>query len=226
MFLEFNAFDIEFEDNGIYSPITCPSAGLTIIDGNGTMLMDEMCCCSLPSPITSKSNVVKLLFRTGDVRKSGWSLNWRAVFDTGVLSSPNFPDSPPANLDETYTIAVDQGLVLILEFPSIYLEFDYSYELLEDGSEDLDSPICRYSHLTIIDGNGTTLVKEACFTHLMYRGPITSRSNIVKLLFHTDEDPRGEFWRMNWIAVEPGLFSAFCLCLTFYEKIQILFSQN
>ena len=160
------------------------------------------------------------LFRTGDERKSSWSLNWRAVFDTGVLSSPNFPDSPPANLDKNYTIAVDQGLILILEFTYIYLQFDYSYESFENGTTDWDSPICKYSHLTIMDGDGTTLAKEACDTHFSDKSPIISRSNIVRLLFHTDEDPERDTWTMNWKAVEPGLLSAFCVCLTFYENNQ------
>ena len=137
------------------------------------------------------------------------------MFDTGVLSSPNYPNSPPANLDKNYTIAVDQGLILILEY-SMSLGTDYYYELLEDGSKDYDSPICKRSHLTIIDGNSTTLMRKYCGDRV--RRIITSRSNVVKILFHTDEDPEGEFWKINWKAVKPGLLSAFCVCLTFDGK--------
>merc|ERR1712172_252878 len=45
----------------------------------------------------------------------------------GVVSSPNFPNRPPSNLDKEYTIEVEQGLVLRLEFTEFYLDYGWGY---------------------------------------------------------------------------------------------------
>ena len=86
--LQFTAFDMDF----------CPDCGcdhLTIMDGDGTTLMEKSCGSSssrdvsigtweigssLPPLITSTSNVVRLHFTTdGGAGKSGWSVSWNAV---------------------------------------------------------------------------------------------------------------------------------------------------
>jgi len=71
--LEFMAFDIEYHRS-------CYWDRLTITDGDGTTLMEKSCGSSLPPDIRSRSNIVKLSFRTdGSVTKSGWSVRWSAV---------------------------------------------------------------------------------------------------------------------------------------------------
>ena len=81
---------------------------------------------------------------------------------TGVVSSPNFPDRPPSNLDKEYTIEVEQGLVLRLEFTEFDLDYGWGY----NEKEGKYGYVCDgYSHLTIIDGDGTTFILKVLLTH-------------------------------------------------------------
>merc|ERR1712172_3262 len=213
LFLEFTWFDLHYEytmiDMNTY--FACETVTLSIIDGNGATLMDKQCGWkSLVKNITSVSNVVKIIFRSGDVNSVPvvdpgrpkpiayrWSLNWTAVFARGELNSPNYPNSPPANLDEKYTIEVDQGLILMLEISynlqEDSYEYDYNYNYIYT---------CGESHLTIIDGDGTTLIKESG-GNSWGSFWLTARSNNVTVHFHTDEDPSNEFFTINWLAVKP-----------------------
>ena len=73
--LTFSAFDIHSSCSGC----SC-NDHLTITDGDGTTLMEKSCGSSLPAAITTRTNIVKLVFSTDfDVTKTGWSLNWTAV---------------------------------------------------------------------------------------------------------------------------------------------------
>ena len=73
MSLKFTAFNIEYESN-------CSYDGLTIIDGDGTILMEKSCGADLPAEILSRSNIVDLFFNTdGSVTGPGWSVSWIAV---------------------------------------------------------------------------------------------------------------------------------------------------
>ena len=81
MSLQFTAFDIDKHNY-------CGYDHLTIMDGDGTTLMEKSCgpkggqsiSSSLPAAITSRTNTVRLVFSTdGDVTESGFSLSWTAV---------------------------------------------------------------------------------------------------------------------------------------------------
>ena len=87
--LHFTAFDI------ITIGSNCPMDHLTIMDGDGTTLMEKSCGpdfdgnieiggqnigSTLPPNLTSRSNVVKLYFSTDSFWEStGWSVSWSAV---------------------------------------------------------------------------------------------------------------------------------------------------
>ena len=71
--LQFAAFNIEPHPN-------CAFDNLTITDGDGTTLLEKTCGSTLPSNITSLTNVVNTLFRTNaNGTESGWSVSWSAV---------------------------------------------------------------------------------------------------------------------------------------------------
>ena len=62
---------------------------LSITDGDGTTLMGRTKGYSKPANITSKTNVVKLLFTTSEKdARTGWSVNWSAV-TPGISTFPN-----------------------------------------------------------------------------------------------------------------------------------------
>ena len=91
----------------------------------------------------------------------------------GVVTSPNHPSKYPDNLRKTDTIKVEEGLVLALQFTAFNVEEGYTQYT------------CEYDHLTIQDGDGTTLMEKRCGSSLP-ANTIVSTSNIVELYFKTD----------------------------------------
>ena len=72
LILNFTKFDIEAHRNCIYD-------SLTIVDHDGTTLMEKSCGNTLPGRITSRTNQVHLTFKTDhSVTKNGWVLNVRS----------------------------------------------------------------------------------------------------------------------------------------------------
>ena len=121
----------------------------------------------------------------------------KKFFTTGIISSPNYPGKYPNNLEKTQTIQVKKDLVVSLEFTAFNVE---------------SSPTCRYDHLTILDGDGTVLMEKTCGTSLP--NSITSRTNTMKLLFHTDRGGARAGWSARWRAATPqGLNDIFYLSL-------------
>ena len=84
---------------------------------------------------------------------------------------------------------MEEGLILSLHFTAFDIEINWDYS-------------CPYDHLTIMDGDGTTLMEKSCGTTLPAN--ITSTSNIVKLVFSTDSGGTGAGWSVSWSAVTPG----------------------
>ena len=88
-----------------------------------------------------------------------------------------------------------------LEFTSFDIEYDSN---------------CTYDHLTIMDGDGTTLMEKSCGSdgNLVIGGQnqpgstlppkIRSRSNRVNFVFVTDESVAGAGWSVKWSVVTPG----------------------
>jgi len=112
------------------------------------------------------------------------TLNYQYIFlISGVITSTNFPNNYPNNHKKTEIISVGVGLVIALKFTA----FD-----VESHSD------CRYDHLVIEDGDGTTLMEKMCGTTLP--SDVVSKSNVVKLHFTTDGDTTKPGWRVTWTA--------------------------
>ena len=96
LLLQFTAFDIQFQDDRSNDVLTNCNDHLTIMDGDGTTLMEKSCGPDingsilvgnkmsgsfLPVPVRSRSNIVNLMFSSDGTTKGrgGWSLSWSAV---------------------------------------------------------------------------------------------------------------------------------------------------
>ena len=109
------------------------------------------------------------------------------LLTAGVVTSPNYPDNYPNNFERTETIQVEEGLIISLEFDSFNVE---------------SHSTCSDDHLTIMDGDGTTLMEKTCGSSLPKA--ITSITNSVKLVFITDGIGTYSGWSVIWSAVTPG----------------------
>ena len=130
------------------------------------------------------------------------------LFATGIVTSPNYPENYPNNFRKTETIQVEQGLVLSLQFTAFIIE---------------PHPRCG-DLLKIADGDGTILMEKSCGPFndgsILIGGQsiiydildnssslppnITSKSNIVKLMFSSNGFRTFPGWSVNWTAVTPG----------------------
>ena len=149
-----------------------------------------------------------------------WPILELIVLFTGVVTSPNFPNDYPRNLEENYTIEVEQGQVLLLAFTAFNIDSanDITWSALnnyEGDNQYLEDVTCPSDHLTITDSDGIILMEERCGHILPDR--ITSRTSKVNLTFHTDDtDVEPSFlsnrylstragWSLIWSAVTPGM---------------------
>ena len=110
------------------------------------------------------------------------------LFTAGEVTSPNYPGNYPNNLEKTQTIRVEEGLVISLQFTA----FDIHQRWNGRCSD----------HLTITEGDGTTLMEKSCGFFLP--ADIRSTSNVVKLGFSTRSGDTRTGWSVSWSAVTAG----------------------
>ena len=126
------------------------------------------------------------------------------LFTTGEVTSPNYPNNYPNDLNKTQTIRVEEGLIISLQFKAFDI-LKYYWD-----------STCSYDHLTITDNDGTTLMEKSCgssSSNVVVGGQsigsslpadIRSTSNVVNLLFITDGGGTSSGWSVSWSAVTPG----------------------
>merc|ERR1719447_1046482 len=82
VYLHFDAFEIQGGDD-------CPYDYPTIMDSDGTTLMEKTCGTNQPKYVLSTSNIVKLEFVTDSrTAYSGWNVSWSAVTAGSVCPFP------------------------------------------------------------------------------------------------------------------------------------------
>ena len=99
--------------------------------------------------------------------------------------------------------------------------------------------ICACDFVKVTDGDGTILMDKSCgissldpSSSFYFLPPIiTTRSNRVDIVFHTNGSGRDRGWSLSWSVVTPGmkallllLFS--CISRIFYRIRYILFVHN
>ena len=109
------------------------------------------------------------------------------LLTAGVVTSPNYPNNYTNNFERTDTIQVAEGLIISLQFSAFQIEYHST---------------CDFDHLTITDGDGTTLMEKSCGFSLP--AAITSRSNMTKVVFSTDGSNTESGFSLSWTAVTPG----------------------
>ena len=111
------------------------------------------------------------------------------------------------NHERTQTIQVESRKILKLEF---------THFAVSTGPWPGDVSTCPSDYVTITDGDGTILMDRKCgFSAQDYPSDsgyfvppvITSRTNRVEILFHTDGNGYTYGWRLVWAALTPGMMT-------------------
>ena len=103
---------------------------------------------------------------------------------SGVLTSPNYPNSYPNDHHSTQTVEVEEGKVIRYSWTSFHTEG----QLRKSG--------IPYDYVEIVDEDGTSLLYKARGYSLP--SPGTSNTNIMHVRFHTDGDTSRAGWRLEW----------------------------
>ena len=89
-----------------------------------------------------------------------------------MLTSPNYPEDYPNNLDLVHKIQVPEGNTIWLRFTELTLE-----------------PFA--DKIRVTDGDGTSLGDY-------FNGLLVSRTNTIEVQFHTDSSTTKRGWRLEW----------------------------
>jgi len=102
-----------------------------------------------------------------------------------LVTSPNYPKDYSANQDKTTPIKVSDGYVIEITFTDFILEAKTD---------------CSADWVQVVDDDGTELLKKSCGTTKPAK--ITSKSNSVKVKFHSDANYNYKGFRAEWKAVK------------------------
>ena len=109
---------------------------------------------------------------------------------SGHLTSPNFPANYPNKLHERKTIKVAKGNVINIHFTDLDLERPYDYVDIIDGDGTFLGHFGPRHNLDEgVDGEGSSEGGERM---------ITSFTEWVHVLFHTDDSESRSGWRLEW----------------------------
>ena len=167
-----------------------------------------MCQTHTLEKLLASFSLISALLTTVAWRVSLRSVEWaQSISVTGFVASPGYPNNYPDWLEKTELIQVEQGMILYLEFTAFDLDFD---PVLCDLN-------CNCDHLTITDGDGTTLMARGCGSSAnstaIFEGKligsslppaIVSKSNSISIAFRTGSLGSKSGWRITWKAVAPG----------------------
>ena len=132
-----------------------------------------------------------------------------------MVTSPNYPDYYPNNLRQTNRIEVEEGLIVAIQFTAFDVYLNECYD-----------------HVTIKNGDGTTLMEKTCgsyniitggqYTYSSLPAAVTSTSNRVEIYFHTNNGASRSGWRLTWRAVTPGAQSSLRLSTSAWTLADLL----
>ena len=156
----------------------CPSAGWRLLT-RGKVCRQRAQCQG------RKHAGHRVIFYPGSgiqVKVAGVLLEDPETFPTsGYLTSPNFPLNYPNNLHQRRTIEVPKGSVVNIHFT------DFEVESWSRTGPD---------YVELINGDGTLLRRIHSIEHA--RGNITSVTETLHVLFHTDHNLAKRGWSLEW----------------------------
>jgi len=176
--VQLNFSEIDIESHG-----TCSFDSLSIYNGpdETAPLLGRYCDRHAASTLTSSSNEVLIVFKS-DISNTGrgFRANYNSIsggcggvltFRNGYIYSPNYPNNYPTNTQCQWTIIVQQGHNVQINFTDFDMESHSS---------------CRYDYLQIIDGYGVNATELARGCGTTSPGFIQSTGNVMIIKFRSD----------------------------------------
>merc|ERR1712002_235768 len=187
--ITFTDFDIE------YHPY-CRWDWVKVVDGDGTVLLNETCGSDKPDPITSKTNRITVEFHSDRTEEgTGFRAEVHVLQPAQFqpIVSPNYPEEYGNNMDETFDRSVEEGSQILITFTDFEIE---------------NHPNCGWDWVKVVDGDGTDLLRKSCGSGIP--DPMTSKTNRITVEFHSDFSITRRGFKAELNAV-PGSSSA-CKC--------------
>jgi len=188
--ITFTDFDIE------YGFTDCLYDWVKVVDGDGTVLLRKSCGSDKPDPITSKTNRITVEFHSDRTEEgTGFRAEVHVLQPAQFqpIVSPNYPEEYGNNMDETYDRSVEEGSQILITFTHFEIE---------------DHPNCGWDWVKVVDGDGTDLLRKSCGSGIP--DPITSKTNRITVVFHSDDSITRRGFKAEWKAVTGG--SSECKC--------------
>ena len=118
----------------------------------------------------------------------------------GDATSPNYPEDYPDNVEKINTIQVENEKRVLLEFTDL--------AVWVCGGVDT----CSCDHVNVTDETGAALMNKTCGysnrkpkEKLYFKPPvIKSKSNTVRIFFHSDGLYTRNGWSLKWISISAG----------------------
>uniref|UniRef100_A0A8B9CHJ0 Cubilin n=1 Tax=Anser brachyrhynchus TaxID=132585 RepID=A0A8B9CHJ0_9AVES len=151
--LTFTSFNLAFDYN-------CRNDYLEIYDNSTMQKLGRYCGRSIPPSLTSGGNMMTLYFVTDhSISSEGFSAHYISMdaskvcshnysTETGVLTSPNYPNNYPVRTECIYTITVGINRQIVLRFTNFTLEGNKrcteDYVEIRDGGYETSPPLGKY----------------------------------------------------------------------------------
>ena len=119
---------------------------------------------------------------------------------SGSLSSPNYPSSYRDNLHERKTIEVAKGNVINIHFTDFKLEANYEVDYVQITDGDGRFLALFWTKHNLDGGNNGSQLGRGSRDNCKDGGVsnITSVTETVQILFHTDMSGTRSGWRLEW----------------------------
>ncbi|XP_035217484.1 cubilin-like, partial [Stegodyphus dumicola] len=129
---------LTFQEFNLGSEQNCWYDRLEVYDGNSDAapVLGRFCASTLPSKILANSNNLYIKFQSSDANngRTGFKVKYETICGgiytdlTGVLSSPNYPETYPERCLCIYEIRLPPGYVVNVTFHSMFIRWSWKCE--------------------------------------------------------------------------------------------------